>query len=116
MLNSHNNIRFIIIDQGFTRKTVYKHSISNYNLFLLSKYISFNQKSAKIKLHRCIKHRQNCILKTAMDTSNVSDKIADVSSPNEVSYVHNGSFKYGMNSSSNMNILIPMHIICLQKY
>ena len=33
---------------------------------------------------------------------------------NDVSYVHNGSFKYGMNSSSNMNILIPMHIICLQ--
>ena len=51
-----------------------------------------------------------------MDTSDVSDKIADVSSSNEVSYVHNGSFKYIMNSSSNMNILIPMHIICLQTY
>ena len=67
-------------------------------------------------LYRCIKHRQNCILKTAMDTSNVSDKLADVSSSNEVSYVHNGSFKYIMNSSSYMNILIPMHIICLQTY
>ena len=38
-----------------------------------------------------------------------------MSSSNDVSYVHNGSFKYGMNSSSNMNILIPMHNICLQK-
>ena len=34
----------------------------------------------------------------------------------DVSYVHNGSFKYGMNSSSNMNNLIQMHIIYLQKY
>ena len=32
MLNSHNSIRFIIIDHGFTRKTVYKHSISNNNV------------------------------------------------------------------------------------
>ena len=39
-----------------------------------------------------------------------------MSSSNEVSYVHNGSLKYGMNSSSNMNILKPMHIVCLQKY
>ena len=42
MLNSHNNIRFIIIDYGFTRKTVYKHSISNNNALgpvHLSKYI-----------------------------------------------------------------------------
>ena len=39
-----------------------------------------------------------------------------MSSSNEVSYVHNGLYKYGMNSSLNMNILIPMHIICLQKY
>ena len=39
-----------------------------------------------------------------------------MSSTNDVSYFHNGSFKYGMNSSSNMNILKPMHIICLQKY
>ena len=39
-----------------------------------------------------------------------------MSSSNDVSYVHNGSFKYDMNSSSNMNIMIPMHIICLQKY
>ena len=45
MLNSHNDIRFIIIDHGFTRKTVYKHSISNNNVLVpvhLSKYISFN--------------------------------------------------------------------------
>ena len=35
---------------------------------------------------------------------------------NDESYVHNVSFEYDMNSSSNMNILIPMHIICLQKY
>ena len=34
MLNSHNNIRFIIIDYGFTRKTVYKYSISNNNMYL----------------------------------------------------------------------------------
>ena len=33
-----------------------------------------------------------------------------MSSSNDVSYVHNGSFKYGMNSSSNMNILISMRI------
>ena len=39
-----------------------------------------------------------------------------MSSSNDVSYVQNGSFKYGINSSSNMNILISMHIICLQKY
>ena len=39
-----------------------------------------------------------------------------MSSSNDVSYVHNGSFKYGMSSSSNMNILIPMHIIGIQKY
>ena len=39
-----------------------------------------------------------------------------MSSSNDVSFVHNSSFKYDMNSSSNMNILIPMHIICLQKY
>ena len=78
MLNSHNNMRFIIIDHGFTRKTVYKHSISNYNVLVpvhLCKYISFNWKTAKIKLYRRIKHKQNCILKTAMDTSNVSDNI-----------------------------------------
>ena len=45
MLNSHNDIRFIIIDYGFTRKTVYKHSISNNNVLApvhLSMYISFN--------------------------------------------------------------------------
>ena len=45
MLNSHNDIRFIIIDYGFTRKTVNKHSISNINApnpVHLSKYISFN--------------------------------------------------------------------------
>ena len=57
MLNSHNDIRFIIIDYGFTRKTVYKHSISNNNVLKskekknnnnvlvpvhLSKYISFD--------------------------------------------------------------------------
>ena len=80
MLNSHNIIRFIIIDHGFTHKTVYKHSISNNNVLVplhLSKCISFNQKSVKIKSYRCIKHRQNGILKTAMDTQNVSDKIAD---------------------------------------
>ena len=34
-------------------------------------------KSAKIKLYRCNKHRQNGIFKTAMATSHVSDKIAD---------------------------------------
>ena len=45
MLNSQNDIRLIIIDYGFTRKTVYKHSISNNNVLVqvhLSKYISFN--------------------------------------------------------------------------
>ena len=80
MLNSHNIIRFTIIDHGFTHKTVYKHSISNNNVRVpvhVSKCISFNQKSVKIKSYRCIKHRQNGILKTAMDTQNVSDKIAD---------------------------------------
>ena len=55
-----------------------------------------------------------------MATSYVGDKKSwyfdEMSSSNDVSYVHNGSFKYGMNSSSNMNILISMHIICLQKY
>ena len=34
-----------------------------------------------------------------------------MSSQNDVSYVHNGLFKFGMNSSLNMNILIPMHIM-----
>ena len=41
MLNSHDDIRFIIIDYGFTRKAVYKHSISNNNVLVpvhLSKY------------------------------------------------------------------------------
>ena len=38
----------------------------------------------------------------------------EMSSSNDVTYGPNGSFKYGMNSSSNMNILIQMHIICLQ--
>ena len=61
---------------------MYKHSISNNNVLVLvhlSKYISFNFKiSAKMKLYRCIKHRQNGIFKTAMDTSHVSDKIADI--------------------------------------
>ena len=71
-----------------------------------------------IKLYRCIKYRQNGIFKTAMATSHVSDKIADVSTKcrQMMYHVHNGSFKYGVNSSSNMHILIPMHIICLQKY
>ena len=81
MLNSHNDIRFIIIDYVFTRKTVNKHSISNNNVLVpvhLSKYIPFNQKPAKIKLYRCIKHQQNGIFKTAMATSHVSDKIAVV--------------------------------------
>ena len=42
MLNSHRNMRFIIIDHAFTRKTVYKHSITNYNALVhvhLSKYV-----------------------------------------------------------------------------
>ena len=81
MLNSHNDIRFIIIDYGFTRKTVSKHSISNNNVLIpvhLSKYISFNWKSSEIKLYRYIKHRQNGIFKSAMATSHVSDKKADV--------------------------------------
>ena len=63
------------------RKTLYKHSISNNNVLVpvhLSKYISFDQKSAKIKLYRCIKNRQNGIFKTAIATSHVSDKIVDV--------------------------------------
>ena len=29
MLNTHNDIRFIIIDYGFTRKTVYKTKQKN---------------------------------------------------------------------------------------
>ena len=81
MLNSHNDIRFITIDYGCTGKTVYKHSISNNNVLVpvqISKYISFDLKSAQIKLYRCIKHRQNGIFKTAMATPNVSDEIADV--------------------------------------
>ena len=46
MLNSHNDIRFIIIDYGFTRKTVHKHSISKNNVLVqvhLSKYITQSQ-------------------------------------------------------------------------
>ena len=51
MLNSHNDIRFIIIDYGFTRKIVYKHSISNNNVHVpvyLSKYISFIKNQLKL--------------------------------------------------------------------
>ena len=77
MLKSHNIIRFIIIDHGFKHKTVYKHSISNNNVHVLvlvhlNKFISFNKKSVKIKSYRCIKHRQNGILKTAIDTHIIS--------------------------------------------
>ena len=55
-----------------------------------------------IKLYRCIKYRQNGIFKTAMATSHVRDKIADVPTKcrQMMYHVHNGSFKYGVNSSA----------------
>ena len=37
MLNSHNDIRFIIIDYGFTRKTVYKAKEKYRGMFEIQK-------------------------------------------------------------------------------
>ena len=57
MPNSHNDIRFIIIDYGFTRKTVYKHSILKNNVLVsvhLNKYISFNKNSGSIPMNACV--------------------------------------------------------------